>query len=113
MVLEDDAMAVLPRIGPCRAAWGELFSEMFARVAGEFAQAASRKRARGYLLGLLSQSERKNGWSIAEFAGDGSPDGMQRLLNFYSWSADAIRDRLREYVVAGLGDPAAVLVVDE
>ena len=65
-------------------AWAEAFNEMFALVAGEFAQAQSRWRARGYLLGLLSQAERKNGWSIAEFAGDGSPAGMQRLLNFYS-----------------------------
>jgi SRSO17 transposase len=86
---------------------------MFALVAGEFAQAQSRWRARGYLLGLLSQCERKNGWTIAEFAGNASPDGMQRLLNFYSWDADAVRDALRRYVVARLGDPARVLVADE
>jgi SRSO17 transposase len=86
---------------------------MFALVAGEFAQAQSRWRARGYLLGLLSHSERKNGWTIAEFAGDASPDGMQRLLNFYSWDADRVRDALSRYVVARLGDPAGVLVADE
>jgi hypothetical protein len=45
-----------------------------------FAQACSRKRARSYLLGLLSRSERKNGWTIAELAGDATPDGMQRLV---------------------------------
>jgi SRSO17 transposase len=82
-------------------------------VAGRFAQACSRKRARAYLLGLLSRTERKNGWTIAEFAGDATPDGMQRLLNFYSWSADDVRDDMREYVVAGLGDDRAVLVADE
>ena len=38
---------------------------------------------------------------------------MQRLLNFYSWSADDLRDDLRGYVVAGLGDDGAVLVADE
>ena len=86
---------------------------MFALVAGEFAQAQSRWRARGYLLGLLSRAERKNGWTIAEFAGDASPDGMQRLLNFYAWDADAVRDALARYVVSRLGDPAAVLVADE
>ena len=86
---------------------------MFAGVAGEFAQAQSRWRARGYLLGLLSQAERKNGWTIAEFAGDRSPDGMQRLLNHYAWDVDAVRDALARYVVAGAGDPAAVLVADE
>jgi SRSO17 transposase len=90
-----------------------LFNEMFALVAGEFLQAPSRKRARGYLLGLLSQSERKNGWTIAEFAGDASPDGMQRLLNVYLWDAGAVRDALVRYVVRALGDPAGVLVADE
>jgi len=41
-------------------------------------EACSRKRARAYLLGLLSHTERKNGWTIAELAGDATPDGMQR-----------------------------------
>ena len=95
------------------AAWSERLNEMFAQVAGEFENAGSRKRARAYLLGLLSHAERKNGWTLAEFAGDRSPDGMQRLLNFYAWDAGAVRDAVRRYVVANLGDPAAVLVVDE
>jgi len=38
---------------------------------------------------------------------------MQRLLNFYAWSADAVRDALRDYVAAGIGDRAGVLVIDE
>ena len=95
------------------AAWSERFNEMFAQVAGEFENAGSRKRARAYVLGLLSHTERKNGWTLAEFAGDMSPDGMQRLLNFYSWDADAVRDAVRRYVVTNLGDPAGVLVADE
>jgi SRSO17 transposase len=92
---------------------GRGFDEVFARIAGRFAQACSRKRARAYLLGLLSRSERKIGWTIAELAGDATPDGMQRLLNFYSWSADAVRDDLRSYVTAAIGDPGGVLIPDE
>jgi SRSO17 transposase len=95
------------------AAWVEPFNEMFAQVAGVFAEAPSRRRARAYLLGLLSQAERKNGWTLAELAGDWSPAGMQRLLNFYAWDEDAARDALRSYVVRNLGDPGAVLAVDE
>jgi SRSO17 transposase len=95
------------------AAWIEPFNEMFAQVAGVFAEAPSRRRARAYLLGLLSRAERKNGWTIAEFAGDLSPAGMQRLLNFYAWDQDAARDALRAYAVRHLGDPGAVLAVDE
>src|ERR671917_1929096 len=66
-----------------------------------------------YVLGLLSGAERKNSWTIAEQAGDLTPDGMQRLLNFYSWDADAVRDDLRGYVLDQLGDPSGVMVADE
>src|SRR5258707_13337438 len=82
---------------------------MFAQVAGVFANAAVRRHGRAYLLGLLSHQERKNSWSLAEFAGDVSPDGMQRLLSFSPWDEDACRDAVRRYVVRNLGDPAAVL----
>lgn len=57
--------------------------------------------------------ERKNGWQLAEYAGDATPDGVQRLLAAYRWDAGAFRDDLREYVMEHLGDPEAVLVVDE
>jgi len=103
--------AVWPAGGP--VVWPEAFAELFAMVAGEFAQAPSRRRARGYLLGLLSHSERKNGWTIAEFAGDAGPEGMQRLLNFYAWDEDAVRDAVRRHVVRAFGDPGGVLVADE
>ena len=85
---------------------------MFGLVASRFAQVQSRRRARLYLLGLLSGAERKNSWTIAEQAGDLSPDGMQRLLNFYAWDPDQVRDELRGYVLDRLGDPAGVVVAD-
>jgi hypothetical protein len=78
--LSDQAVAAPPRLN--LAEWRAGFEELFARIAGRFAQACSRKRARAYLLGLLSRTERKNGRTIAELAGDATPDGMQRLLNF-------------------------------
>ena len=50
-----------------------------------------------------------------EYAGDATPDGVSAGggLATYRWDADAVRDDRREYVVEHLGDPAAVLVVDE
>ena len=57
--------------------------------------------------------ERKNGWQLAEYVGDAMPDGVQRLLATYRWDAAGVRDDLREYVAEHLGDPEAVLVVDE
>jgi SRSO17 transposase len=112
--LEEDAVAAPQRVDDDRLTrWRAGFDEMFALVAGRFAQVQSRQRARLYLLGLLSGAERKNSWTIAEQAGDLSPDGMQRLLNFYAWDADAVRDDLRGYVLEHLTDPAGVFVADE
>jgi SRSO17 transposase len=82
-------------------------------VAGRFARVEPRRRAQAFVLGLLSGLRRKNCWTIAEFAGDVTPDGMQHLLAAARWDAGGVRDDVRSYVVGHLGDPAAVLVVDE
>src|SRR5258706_14682087 len=68
---------------------------------------------RRYVDGLLSPVERKNGWQLAEHAGEARPYGMQRLLAGAKWDADAVRDDLQAYVLEHLGDPRAVLVIDE
>ena len=114
MCLNDNAMAAPPSTADDRLErWRAGLEDMFALVAGRFAQVESRRRARMYVLGLLSGAERKNSWTIAEAAGDLTPDGMQRLLNFYSWDADAVRDDLRGYVLDALSDPSGVMVADE
>src|SRR5436309_13145034 len=82
-------------------------------MAGRFARVETRHRARGFLLGLLADLPRKNCWTIAEHAGDPSPDGMQHLLGRARWDTDGVAEDLRAYVVDHLADPAAVLVVDE
>ena len=82
-------------------------------MAGRFARVETRRRARGFLLGLLADLPRKNCWTIAEHAGDRDPHGMQHLLARASWDTDGVRDDLRDYVTAQLGDADAVLVVDE
>jgi SRSO17 transposase len=94
-------------------AWLAGLDQLFARVAGRFGRVEPRRRARGYLLGLLAPVERKNSWQLAEAAGESTPEGMQRLLNFYAWNADDVRDDLRSYVAEQLGGPEGVLVVDE
>jgi SRSO17 transposase len=72
-----------------------------------------RARSLRYLQGLLGASKRKNGWQLAEYAQEKTPDGMQRLLATAAWDADAIRDDLRSYVLEHLSDPEAILVLDE
>ena len=63
--------------------------------------------------GLLAPLAGKNGWTLAEAAGNATPDGMQRLLNGAAWDADGVRDDVRGYVARHLGDADGVLVVDE
>jgi len=62
---------------------------------------------------LLAPLAGKNGWTLAEVAGDATPDGMQRLLNSAHWDADGVRDDLRGYAVEHLGEASGVLIVDE
>jgi SRSO17 transposase len=101
------------READAHAAWSERFNELFAQVAGSFPNAKVRRHGRAYLLGLLSQQERKTSWQLAEFAGDATPDGLQKLLNSAPWDEDACRDALARYVVREFGDPGAVLAPDE
>lgn len=95
------------------AAWTAGLDELFARVAGRFLRAEPRLRARAYVRGLLAPLAGKNSWTLAEVAGEATPDGMQRLLNMAAWDADGVRDDVRAYAVEHLGDPDGVLVVDE
>ena len=84
-----------------------------ARLAARFGRVEPRRRALAYLRGLLAPLGRKNGWQLAEAAGYATPDGMRDFLRRMRWDADAVRDDLRAYVVEHLGDPDAVLVLDE
>jgi SRSO17 transposase len=93
--------------------WNDELEDVFARVAGRFLRVEPRRRAFGYVRGLLSVLERRNGWTLAEQAGDGSPDGMQGLLCSPCWDRDAVRDDVRDYVVERIGDPDGVLIADE
>src|SRR6516225_8384906 len=82
--------------------------DLHARIAARFARAEARSRARRYLAGLLSPVERKNGWQLAEYLAEPGPQGVQRPLNAADWDADAVRDDLRAYVIAHLGDDDGV-----
>src|SRR5215208_3169079 len=95
------------------ASWRTGLEELLGRVAGRFGRVEPRRRARAFVLGLLSDLPRKNCWTLAEHAGDPSPDGMQHLLARAAWDHDGVRDDLRAYLVEHLGDPDGVLVVDE
>ena len=87
--------------------------ELRGRIAGRFGRAEPRARVREYVSGLVAGLERKNGWTLAEWAGEVSPDGMQRLLRRADWDVDGVRDDVRAYVVDQLGEPDGVLIADD
>jgi len=95
------------------AEWSEGLERLHQRIAPCFHRAEVRAGSKRYLQGLLGPLKRKNGWQLAEYAQERTPDGMQRLLATARWDADAVRDDLRSYVVEHLDHPGAVLVLDE
>ena len=104
-------MAAGPSVDPGR--WLGVLDELLARTGSRFRRVQPRCRARAFVRGLLAELPRKNCWTIAEHAGDRSPDGMQHLLARAKWDAGGVRDDTRGYVIEHLGDPGAVLVIDE
>lgn len=111
---EVSRVAALARVGDVEASWLLAgLDDAFALVAGRFFRREVRVRARACLSGLLSGLERKNGWSLAERAGEKAPDGMQRLFTTARWDQDLLRDDIRGYVTAALGDPDGVLIGDD
>jgi SRSO17 transposase len=105
-------MAGRPTAGQV-ATWADELDAVADRIGRHFARSEPRRRAVGYVRGLLSGVERKNGWQLAEHLGDPTPDGVQHLLARADWDADAVRDDLLSYVAERLGHPGGVLVVDE
>ena len=92
--------------------WAQALTQLHARIASRFARPEPRRRALAYLQGLLSSSERKNGWHLAEHAREATPYGMQRLLSQAVWDANLVGEDLREYVMEHLGQESAILVID-
>src|SRR4051794_7538157 len=93
--------------------WGQQLDELARRIGARFPRSETRDRVRAYLVGLLGPVQRKNAWQVAEQIGDADPYGVQHLLGRSDWDPDEVRDDLRDYVVEALGDPDAVLVLDE
>jgi SRSO17 transposase len=105
-------MAGRPTAGQVAGRAGEL-TAVADRIGRHFARSEPRRRAAGYLRGLLGDAGRKNGWQLAEPLGDPTPDGVQHLLARAAWDADAVRDELPGDVRERLGHPDGVLIVDE
>jgi SRSO17 transposase len=90
-----------------------LFDDLMLTVGRRFRRPEPRRRVRDFVTGLLAPLPRKNCWTIAEHAGDATPDGMQDLLGRVSWDDAEVRADVRDFVIDQLADPDAVLIVDE
>jgi len=95
------------------ALWNQGLTEVLERIGRHFPYRGTRQSAGQYLRGLLAPVERKNGWQLAEQAGEQAPYRLQYLLNEANWSAADLRDELRAFEVEHLGHPQGVLALDE
>jgi SRSO17 transposase len=82
-------------------------------IGKRFYDRRGREMARQYITGLMSTAERKNGWQLSEALGQNTPYAVQQFLYRGNWNADDLRNDLRDYIQAQLGDESSVLVVDE
>jgi hypothetical protein len=85
-------------------AWlGELRRELFALLAGVFAQARSRLAAFAYVGALLAEpGDRRSCWQLAEQAGHATPRRMQALLAEHRWDWTAALAALQRFIVGRL-----------
>jgi len=88
-------------------------NDLMGQIGKRYATRNGRETARRYLLGLMSNAERKNGWQLAEELGDRTPYKIQQFLYRGSWNANLVRDDLRSYVNEHLGEEDGALVIDE
>jgi SRSO17 transposase len=90
--------------------WDDDFEEFFLGLSHRFSRVETRWQARKYLRGLMASLERRNGWTLAEQAGDATPDSMQALLSSPCFDRDAVRDEVRSAVVQAGSSTGSELV---
>jgi SRSO17 transposase len=100
----EDKAAAAARIGARRALRER--SALLGLVRSCFARTQTWLAAGKYVNALVSDLPSRNGWTVAEQAGDRSPARAQRLLNRASWDEAAAMSEVRRYAAAGL-DAAA------
>ena len=93
--------------------WSAELGAVKARLGSLFGRAGVAASAAAFLDGLLGPERRKTGWMRAEAAGDPGPWRQQAVLGRSRWEAGALRDLVRDYALAALAAPDAVLVIDE
>ncbi len=86
-----------------------VLGELMTLVGRCFGRIEPRLQARKYVAAVMSELPERNGWTIAEYVGDVTPDKSRRLLNHAKWDAGGAMALIRRFVVERLdrGAPAA------
>jgi hypothetical protein len=90
--------------------WLDVLAGVLSPVFPRLARAGRGLTTRAALLRVL---ERRSCWQLAEVARHLSPQRLQGLLCEYRWKAETLVARVGELVVSRLGEPDAVLAIDE
>ena len=93
--------------------WERELDGLDSLIGPRFFRREPRATAVAYVKGLLSDVPTRNGWTLAQQAGHRTPDKVQKMLNQGVWDEAGVREDVRGYVAANLGDASGVLVFDE
>lgn len=85
------------------------FHDYCARFADLFGRKETRETFAGILAAMMTPGPRKNGWQLAQGAGDATPDVVHQFLTRAQWDADALRDRYMDLILERLGSQGALL----
>jgi SRSO17 transposase len=96
--------AAAARIGAALA--GRKRAELLDLLKSCFVRTETWLQAGKYMSALVSEMPRRNGWTIAQHAGDRTPDRTQRLLNRAAWDTPAAMSQVRRFVAADLDEAA-------
>src|ERR1039457_6247435 len=100
----ESKAAAAARIGSGRAVRKR--AELMGSLRRCFPRTGTWQHAGRYVSALVSEMPKRNGWTIAQHAGDQSPDRTQRLLNRASWDTLAAMSEVRRFAAAGLEEAA-------
>jgi SRSO17 transposase len=89
------------------------YIDLMNRIARVFPSEPSFQNAKKYMLGLLSPIERKNGWQMAESAGDETPYKIQQFNYRGKFDPECLQDKCRDYVNDKMSGDDGVMVVDD
>ena len=81
--------------------------ELLERLRSCFVRTQTWQHAGRHVSALVSELPKRNGWTIAQQAGDRTPDRTQRPLNRAVWERQAAMSQVRQFVVTGLDTVAA------